>query len=254
MLLCLAMPRFARRPVFDSHLPDVWRGPELAAQVCVVPTGHAGLDEQLPGGGWPRGSLVEIVQSRAGRHVWQLLLPALALAAPQGSGPIVLVDAPHLPFGPALQAQGLLPDRLLRVNTQGAKPAHSAKAALWASEQALRCADVAVLMAWLPRCHGTDLRRLHLAAAQQGKLLFVFRGLDARNESSPARVRIEIEESEQIRVHVLKRRGPPLASAIELPAHPMRLQRLLDSRRRTATPIQEHQERSHGLDRIAALA
>jgi protein ImuA len=112
-------------------------------------------------------------------------------------------------------------------------------------------------MAWLPRCRGTDLRRLHLAAAQQGKLLFVFRGLAARNESSPARVRIEIEESEQLRVHVLKRRGPPLASAIELPAHPMRLQRLLDSRRRTgiaAAPTSTPKDRSHVLDRTVAVA
>jgi protein ImuA len=238
--------------LFLDNLPQVWRAPELArAGGRVVATGHALLDAQLPGGGWPCGCLVEVLQSRAGRHVWQLLLPALAEAVRKESGPIVLVDPPHLPFGPALKAQGLSPEGLLRVDTK------SAQAALWASEQALRCADVVALMAWLPRCRGTDLRRLHLAAAQQGKLLFVFRGLAARNESSPARVRIEIEESEQLRVHVLKRRGPPLASAIELPAHPMRLQRLLDSRRRTgaaATPTSTPKDRSHVLDRTVAVA
>jgi protein ImuA len=228
-----------------DNLPNVWRAPELARTgERVVATGHAPLDAQLPGGGWPCGSLVEILQSRAGRHVWQLLMPALAHATQEENGPIVLVDPPHLPFGPALKAQGLSPERLLRVNAQ------TAKAALWASEQALRCADVVALMAWLPRCRGTDLRRLHLAAAQQGKLLFVFRGVDARNESSPARVRIEIEESEQLRVHVLKRRGPPVASGIELVSHPMRLQRLLDSRRRITPP----KERSHVLDRTVAVA
>ena len=230
-----------------ENLPQVWRAPEFARTgERVVATGHAPLDAQLPGGGWPRGSLVEILQARAGRHVWQLLLPALAHATQEESGPVVLVDAPHLPFGPALKAQGLPPERLLRVNTQ------SAKAALWASEQALRCADVVLLMAWLPRCRGTDLRRLHLAASQQGKLLFVFRGLDAEGESSPARVRIGIDESEQLRVHVLKRRGPPLASGIALPSHPMRLDRLLDSRKRTPTP--PFKERSHVLDRTVALA
>jgi protein ImuA len=231
-----------------ENLPQVWRAPELAhAGERVVATGHVPLDAQLPGGGWPCGSLVEILQSRAGRHVWQLLLPALAQATQGEGGPVVLVNAPHLPFGPALKAQGLAPERLLRVNAS--KP----QSALWAGEQALRCADVAALMAWLPRCRGTDLRRLHLAAAQQGKLLFVFRGLDARDESSPARVRIEIEESEQLHVHVLKRRGPPLAASIELPSHPMRLQRLLDSRRRAAPPTPTR-SRSHGLDRTVALA
>jgi protein ImuA len=229
------------------RFPDVWRAPELARVAeKVVPTGHAALDAQLPGGGWPAGNLIEIVQSQVGRHAWQLLLPALAHASSQEEGPVVLVNAPHLPFGPALKAQGLSCERLLRVNT------HAARSALWASEQALRCADVVALMAWLPHCRGTDLHRLHLGAAQQGKLLFVFRGVDARSESSPARVRIEIEESEQLRVHLLKRRGPPLASAIELPSHPMRLQRLLDSRKRT--PANSPQERSHVLDRTVAIA
>jgi protein ImuA len=129
-----------------------------------------------------------------------------------------------------------------------------AQSALWASEQALRCADVACVLAWLPRCRGTDLRRLHLAAAQHGKLLFVFRDVEARNESSPARVRIELEESEALRVHILKRRGPPLASAIELPSQPMRLRHLLDSRKnaRAATPM--NRDRSHVLDRTLTLA
>jgi protein ImuA len=231
-----------------ENLPQVWRAPELArAAERVVATGHGPLDEQLPGGGWPCGSLVEILQSRPGRHAWQLLLPALAQATREEGGPVVLVNAPHLPFGPALKAQGLAPERLLRVN------ASSAPRALWASEQALRCADVVALMAWLPRCRGAELRRLQLAAAQQQKLLFVFRGLDVRGESSPARVRLEIEESDALRVHLLKRRGPPLATAIELPSHPMRLQHLLDSRRRAA-PVPPTRSRSHGLDRTVALA
>jgi len=225
----------------------MWRAPELArVGEKIVATGHASLDAQLPGGGWPCGSLVEILQSREGRHVWQLLLPALAKATGEEGGPIVLVDPPHLPFGPALKAQGLSSEHLLRVNTR------AGRSALWASEQALRCADVVALMAWLPHCRGTDLHRLHLGAAQQGKLLFVFRGVDVRGESSPARVRIEIEESDELRVRLLKRRGPPLASAIALPSHPMRLQRLLDSRKRTS--INPTKERSHVLDRTVAIA
>lgn len=239
--------------ISPENLPHVWRAPELARGAeRVTGTGHAALDRELPGGGWPRGHLVEIVQASAGRHVWQLLLPALAQAASEEGGPIVVVDPPHLPFAPALRAQGLAPERLLRLVAQ------DPKRALWATEQALRCADVAAVMAWLPRVRGPELRRLHLAAAQQGRLLFAFRGPDARGDSSPARVRLEIEEGEALRVRLLKRRGPPLAQAIELPSHPMRLQRLLDSRKRgvvvplnlPATP----EERSHGLDRALSLA
>lgn len=229
-----------------ESLPHVWRAPELARDgERVVLTGHALLDAQLPGGGWPVGNLVEILQSRAGRHVWQLLLPALVRATQEEAGPVVLVDAPHLPFGPALKAQGLASSRLLNVQTR------ERRAALWASEQALRCADVAVVMAWLPRCRGQELQRLHLAASQHNKLLFVFRGVDAKNEASPARVRIELEDGEDLRVHILKRRGPPLAFAIALPSQPMRLRRLLESRRNARSTTTE---RSHVLDRTVALA
>jgi protein ImuA len=236
-------------PISPENLPNVWRAPELARAVGrVVATGHAALDEQLPGGGWPAGNLVEILQSRAGRHVWQLLLPALAQATAQDEGPVVLVNAPHLPFGPALKAQGLAPSRLLKV--QGP----TAKGALWAAEQALRCADVVAVMAWLPQCRGPELRRLHLAAAQHDKLLFVFRDVNARGESSPARVRIELEESEELRVHILKRRGPPLTSSIALPSQPLRLQRLLESRRRAPAPAPANRDRSHVLDRTLTPA
>jgi protein ImuA len=242
------VPSPSRSAALDN-LPNVWRAPELArAGERVVATGHAPLDAQLPGGGWPAGNLIEILQSRAGRHAWQLLLPALVHATQEEAGPVVLVDAPHLPFGPALKAQGLAPSDLLKVQ------AGQARSALWASEQALRCADVVAVMAWLPHCRGPELRRLHLAAAQHDKLLFVFRGVDARNESSPARVRIELEDSEELRVHVLKRRGPPLAAAIELPSQPLRLRHLLESRRNARSATTTNRERSHVLDRTLALA
>ncbi|MEJ6022662.1 translesion DNA synthesis-associated protein ImuA [Ramlibacter sp. PS4R-6] len=238
----------APSPISPENLPHVWRAPELARAVDrVLATGHAALDAQLPGGGWPCGTLVEVLQASPGRHAWQLLLPALARATQAEGGPVVLVDPPHLPFGPALAAQGLATERLLKVQ------ARNAQAALWASEQALRCADVVALLAWLPRCRAADLRRLHLAAAQQGKLLFVFRTLAARDESSPARVRLEVEEGEELRVHLLKRRGPPLASAIELPAQPARLQQLLASRKRGRTAT-TNRDRSHVLDRTVAIA
>jgi protein ImuA len=234
-----------------ENLPHVWRAPELAhALEKVVGTGHPNLDAQLPGGGWPIGSLIEILQDTPGRHAWQLLLAALALAAQQEAGPVVLVNAPHVPFGPSLAAQGLSPARLLRV--EAAKP----QACLWAAEQALRCADVVAVAAWLPRAKAAELRRLHLAAAQHDKLLFVFRETNMRGESSPARVRLEIAEGEQLSVRILKRRGPPLEEGLSLRTHPQRLARLLDSRKRRgpalASPISK--ERSHVLDRTVAVA
>jgi hypothetical protein len=57
--------------------PSVWRGRSRAA-VETLPTGFAALDAGLPGGGWPRHGLVEILTPRPGVGELYLLLPVLA--------------------------------------------------------------------------------------------------------------------------------------------------------------------------------
>ena len=59
--------------------PDVWRGDQLAsAKVPTVASGFAPLDAELPGGGWARGALTEVLADGAGQGECSLLLPALA--------------------------------------------------------------------------------------------------------------------------------------------------------------------------------
>jgi protein ImuA len=230
-------------------LPYVWRGEDLATEGAVLLSGHAALDAQLPGGGWPVGSMVEVLQQRPGQHVWQLVLPALAQAIILQTGPVVLVGAPHEPFGPSLQAQGLPSERLLCVRAE--KPA----ARLWAAEQALRCAEVAAVLAWLPQAKSAELRRLQMAAQQQGRLLFVFRGLNARQDASPARLRLLVEGVDTLSLHILKRRGPPIETPLSLPACSARLAALLAARKTRVpdAPAVPSLRRSHVLDRTAAL-
>lgn len=206
----------------------LWRADELGlADVRAIGTGHAALDAQLPGGGWPVGALTELLQSAPEAHVWQLLLPALAGAVQGGARRVVLVGAPREPFGPALAAQGLPPEALLWVRGEGAQ--HLSR--LWAAEQALRCADVAAVLAWLPQVRVGELRRLQLAAAQHASLLFVLRPEASAGSTSPARLRLHLARCEaddaQIDVHILKRRGPPLSAPIQLPARHARMTALL---------------------------
>ncbi len=262
-------------PSLDSFSPSarhkVWRGDALgSADAQVIGTGHAALDAQLPGGGWPVGAMTELLQSAPEAHAWQLLLPALAQAVQGSTGPVVLIGAPCEPFGPALAARGLPVESLLWVRSD-ASPAR-----LWACEQALRCADVAAVLAWLPRSRVGELRRLQLAAAQHESLLFVFRPESAAHSTSPARLRLQLatcaEDRSQIDVHILKRRGPPLASAIQLPARSERMTALLAAgqlRRKlrrqhdgelpavesaTVVRLALHQGKSHALDRLAVAA
>ena len=242
------MPALSRLELVAPQ--GVWRADDFAAQEAVMSTGFDLLDAQLPGQGWPVGHMVEVLQPKPEQHAWQLLLPALSQAAQHECGPVVLVDAPFEPFGPSLQAQGLAATRLLRI--KAGKPS----ARLWAAEQSLRCADVAAVVAWLPRANNNELRRLHIAAQQHGRLLFVFRTLQAVNESSPARLRIQVEGAQSLDVRILKRRGPPLLEPLHLQSHPDRLIALLDARkaRRSVVTAITPRSRSHVLDRTAAHA
>ncbi|HSV79005.1 MAG TPA: translesion DNA synthesis-associated protein ImuA [Ramlibacter sp.] len=234
----------------ELHLPNVWRGRELAqAQERVVPSGHPALDAQLPGKGWPVGCLVEILQAQPQLHVWALLAPALARCTEEEAGPVVVVNPPYQPFGPGLRGRGLRPEQLLSVR------AEKSSAALWATEQALRCADVAAVLAWLPQARSEELRRLQLCAQQHDRFLVVLRGLGARGQASPARLRLLLEGVDQLELRILKRRGPPLLQPLLLPAQPARLAALLAARRSLRqSPPQPQPSGSHVLDRTAAVA
>jgi len=252
----------------------VWRAHELArSHAAGVDTGHAALNAVLPGGGWPVASLTELLQPRPGCGEWGLLAPALArLCGAAGPGRAlrpsvaVLVGAPHAPMGAALAGRGLSPSRLLQV------AASSASERLWVAEQALRCADVACVLLWLEHAQAAQLRRLHIAAQDHAKLLFVLRPERAQHESSPAPLRLLLHWQQDQHAHaesaarsavpplwvrVLKRRGPPLEAPLLLPTASPGLQALLAAsraqarlRRGLAVLPTLH---AHAVDRAASL-
>ena len=265
-------------PLLALNLAHVWRAGELgSASLQTVETGYAALNRVLPGGGWPQGALIELLQPQAGQHEWGLLAPALAAAqaaAPgqPGARMFVLVGAPYSPFGPALGARQLNMQRVLSVQARGG----DGPALLWATREALQCADVAGVVAWLPDARSAHLRRLQIAAHAHNKLLFVFRPLRAQHESSPAPLRLLLEgalenkqadEAGNLLVNVLKRRGPPLVLPVLLATRPARLAALLAAsrervRRRRESPVRLSSVSAlpaspgsplHALDRIASL-
>ncbi|HSV63012.1 MAG TPA: hypothetical protein VLH83_06670, partial [Chthoniobacterales bacterium] len=65
-----------------TKLPGVWRGGELEkAGHAVVSTGHAALDRELPGGGWPTGTLSEVLHDGIGIGEIGFLAQAIARAS-----------------------------------------------------------------------------------------------------------------------------------------------------------------------------
>jgi hypothetical protein len=181
--------------------PAIWRG-RSAARTDAVSTGFPALDASLPGNGWPRVGLVEVLIPRLGVGEIALLLPALArLSSAPGARWCAWIAPPFEPFAPALTDHGVTLARMLIV--RAATP-------LWACEQALRSGACDVTLAWIRRGEPRQFRRLQLATEQGRTLGFIFRTLSARTLSAPscAALRISVQAfDEGARVTLLKSRG-----------------------------------------------
>lgn len=191
--------------------PAIWRGTS-AARTEVLPTGFGALDERLPGKGWPRSGLIEILVSRFGIGELSLLLPALAALTRRPMARWCVWVAPSLePFAPALVAHGVVLERVLVVRIPTSRKAPSrgrAHEALWAFEQSLGSSACDVAMAWVRHPRVRDIRRLQLAAERGRTLGVLFRPQQAAREPSHAALRMRLEPTAHgVCVTLLKSRG-----------------------------------------------
>jgi protein ImuA len=194
-----------------AKLPGVWRGGELehAAQP-VIATGHAALDRELPGGGWPTGTLTEVLHDGVGIGEMTFLAAALARAA-EGGRSIAWIDPPHLPYPPALARAGIDPARCLVANPKDREDA------LWAAEQAMRSGSCGAVLCWLAHEEYAWLRRLSMAAEAGRAMAVLFRSTAAERTSTPAHLRVVLARNEDcLEIRIPKRRGPPLFSPVRL--------------------------------------
>lgn len=203
-------------PSLDDVLarPDVWRGHDSQranAPLPAVSSGWPALDAQLPGAGWPRGALSELLLDGAGLGEISLLVPALAGVRSQG-GWSLLVAPPYPLHAPAWAAANIDLARLAVVS-----PA-SEHDALWAMEQALSSGAPQAVIGWAKHADARALRRLQVAAAGSGSLALLFRPSQAATEASaaPLRLRLAATPDGQLAVHLLKRRGAPATAPILL--------------------------------------
>jgi cell division inhibitor SulA/protein ImuA len=195
---------------------DIRRGDAFAvARAPTLASGFPRLDAELPGGGWPRGALTELLTDHEGIGELGLLLPALAALTAAGQT-VVLVAPPHAAHAPAWAAAGIRLDGLRLVLPRRPRDA------LWAGVEALRCGGVAATLLWLDplfrdQLPANSLRRLQVAAGEGGGGAFCFRPARLVAEASPAPLRLQLQAAgRQLRVQVLKRRGPPARQAILL--------------------------------------
>lgn len=203
--------------LLQRHGTQLWRARERegeagATTAAGLPTGYAALDRCLPGGGWPRQGLIEILSDQRGIGELRLLLPALAalcheagsamLPHDRGSGGwIAWVSPPYRPYAPALAAWGIDVARMLVVQ--------AAAATAWAMDQALRAEACSAVLGWADPRDPQALRRLQLAAEASRSLAVLYRPLQAGLTPSPAVLRLALlgNGSDGLQVRIVKSRG-----------------------------------------------
>ena len=211
----------AARPAPESLHPALWYGHQLGrTSAAAVASGFDGLDAQLPGCGWPRRALTELLLPHPGIGEIRLLAPCLAAAQRDGRL-VMLFDPPAQLSAAAWMQLGLAMEQLLVVHTRTRVVPGSDS--LWACEQALKSGRVGALIAWLPpRLRAERLRRLQLAAQGHDGAAFVLREMAAapRPSAAPLRLALRAGGPDRLVLRVLKRRGPPLEApiALDLPA------------------------------------
>lgn len=189
--------------------PRLWRGHGQAQAEPGLATGYEVLDRHLPGGGWPKQALTEILVEHYGVGELRLLMPALAQLSNGDADPacdepgwIAWVSPPFQPYPPALQQWGIDLSRILIVRPK------SDSEMLWSAEQALASGTCAAVLLWPDRLSDQASRRLQLAAEKGGSWAIAFRPPAARREPSAAALRIELLTGRDgTRLSILKSRG-----------------------------------------------
>jgi protein ImuA len=202
---------------------QVWCGQAMGGSLPqTIPTGQTVLDAQLPGGGWPRQALTEVLLAQHGAAEWRLLMPALR-ACLSDAHPLLAIGCPHVPHAPGLQQAGLLPSQLVWVQ------AKSMAERLWATEQAIQSSGPGAVMAWLPHAQPAQIRRLVSHAAQRLAPTFIIRPASCQHESSaaPLRVLLAPQGPWHLSLQIVKRRGTPFEGLLQWRSVPVRLMPLL---------------------------
>ena len=169
----------------------------------VTPSGCPMLDELLPGGGWPKGGVVELVIPDDYVDALGLVLPALRRLSRQGRW-IALVTPPLPSRAAVFTDREINANRILQVNP------HPGRSGLWTVESMLYTGNCAAVLAW-PGCD-TELmdKRLQKAAMHGKSLCVLFRYASLATHPSGVDVPLKVEISDGGRaVYSVNSRGEP---------------------------------------------
>ncbi len=196
-----------------QHLAGTIRGLERAAEPAGnyfhISSSIQALDEVLPGGGLPLGTLIEVL-AEPGCGALTLSL-RLARQAVERAAVWAVVDLAGTFYPPAapLESQKLV---LIRPQPQNAA---------WTMAQLLRCPDVGAsfltLSAQNKALDSMSYRRLQLSAERGRSLGFVIRPMDALRKPCWAALRLCVSRAaDRLRVTILHARGAHVGAEVDV--------------------------------------
>ena len=159
----------------------------LALRPGVVSSGFDELDAELPGGGWPRGALTEILTTEQDVRALRFLMPALSRLSQDEDRWICWVAPPWVPCASTFLGMGLDLSRVLLVHPR------TPRDSLLAIEQSLRSGTCSAVLAWSMIDDGAVLERLRSAAEDGNALGFLFRQQGLAEQDAPAALRLRLQ-------------------------------------------------------------
>ena len=221
----IAVDRLALPASVDSA---VWRANEFGQTAAtVMSSGWASLDAELPGGGWPRRSVIEVLSTQPCVLEWRLLARTLREVVRVG-GQVVVVGPARHPHLPGLLHEGLDERQLVWIR------AEAPSERMWVTEQLIKSNSAGAIVTWLPQARQEQLRRLQFAAGACEGPVFLCRPTATRHEASasPLRIHASVGADWELKVNVFKRRGPVHEGEVQLPSVPGGLSTVLTPRLR----------------------
>lgn len=206
-----------------SHSPAQLTQPELFPQLAsqeqrlpVLSTGFPELDAILPGGGWSRSGLVEILLQPGSIGAMRLLMPALAQLSVEQRW-LSWVSPPSLPSVSALATAGV---RLSCIQLIRPKRYQEGLEIVAKSLENGKCSAV---LAWPMQDDEAIFQRLQNSARSGQALGFMFRNSEKAQQASPAALRLQLKTRSHgnLEVSVLDQSGTVMTEAVSLGGKPV---------------------------------
>jgi cell division inhibitor SulA len=178
-------------------------------------TGHAELDRELPGGGWPVSRVSELLVPEEGLAELHAVVPVLHMLT-RGNRTVLLLNPPADCVS-ALARLGVARSRLLVIG------GNRASEQLWAIEQAAARDDFGALVAWAPAgANDEAIHRLDRAMRQSQGICLLFRPLAAARDITPAALRVilQADAPDRVQMTLLVRAARRIAAPREVMLRP----------------------------------